>query len=128
VKPSFRAALANALRCRCPNCHQGRLFRGGLNRVLPSCPSCGLSYFRESGYYVGGMIITYVSTAVVLLTAYLISLLIPGVVAVSENIKFAFWVVFGLLLALLLVRPAYSLWITLDFWVDPWKPGEIKRR
>ena len=128
MNSSFGAAVRNALRCRCPNCREGALFRNRLNGVLPSCPRCGLSYFRESGYYVGGMIITYVSTAVVLLIVYLISLLIPPVVTVPENIKFAAWVVFGVLLALLLVRPAYSLWITLDFWVDPWKPGDIKRR
>ena len=128
MKPTFRAAFENAVQYRCPNCHQGRLFRGWLNQVLPQCPSCGLSYFRESGYYVGGMIITYIFTAVVLLASYLISLLIPSVVPISENIKLVSWVVFGVLLALLLVRPAYSLWITLDFWVDPWRPGEIKRR
>jgi uncharacterized protein (DUF983 family) len=128
MNSSFGSAVRNALRSRCPNCREGALFRNRLNGVLPSCPRCGLSYFRESGYYVGGMIITYVATAVVLLIAYLITLLIPLVVNFSENIKFTAWVAFGVLLALLLVRPAYSLWITLDFWVDPWKPGDIKRR
>ena len=58
MKSSFGTAVKNALRCRCPNCHRGPLFRNRLNGVLPNCPSCGLSYFRESGYYVGGMINT----------------------------------------------------------------------
>ena len=128
MKPSFGAAVINALRCRCPNCRQGPLFRGWLNQVLPNCPHCGLSYFPESGYYVGGMIITYVSTALVLLVVFLSSLLVPRFAAISEAVRFPLWMGFGILLALLLVRPAYSLWITLDFWIDPWKPGDVKRR
>jgi len=91
---------------------------------LPRCPDCGLSYFRESGYYLGGMIITYILTAFILLAAYLVSLLIPGAGTFSENVKFVFWTCLAILLTLVLVRPAYSLWLSLDFWLDPWQPDE----
>jgi hypothetical protein len=74
------------------------------------------------------MIITYISTTMVLVGVYLVTLLVPAIAAVSESVKFPVWVGFGILLALLLVRPSYSLWITLDFWIDPWKPGDVKRR
>lgn len=124
ARPSFPQLLLNALHGRCPNCRQGRVFRGWPNRVLPRCPDCGLSYFRESGYYLGGMIITYILTAFILLAAYLVSLLIPGAGAFSENFKFVFWTCLAILLTLVLVRPAYSLWLSLDFWLDPWQPDE----
>jgi uncharacterized protein (DUF983 family) len=123
-RPDFPKLLLNALQCRCPNCRQGRIFRGWPNRVLPKCPHCGLSYFRESGYYLGGMIITYIFTAFILVAAYLVSLLFPGAGIFSENFKFVFWASLAILLTLVLVRPAYSLWLSLDFWIDPWQPDE----
>jgi uncharacterized protein (DUF983 family) len=42
------AAIAG-LRCRCPHCGQGKLFRGFLT-VRPRCEACGLDYaFIDSG-------------------------------------------------------------------------------
>lgn len=72
------------------------------------------------------MIITYILTAFILLAAYLVSLLFPGAGTISENSKFVFWGGLAVLLTFLLVRPAYSLWLSLDFWIDPWQPGEQK--
>ena len=125
-RANFSKVLLNALHCRCPNCRQGRVFRGWPNRVLPRCPACGLSYFRESGYYLGGMIITYILTAFIVLAVYLVSLALPGARSLSENFAFAFWACLAISLTLLLMRPAYSLWLSLDFWIDPWQPGEPK--
>jgi uncharacterized protein (DUF983 family) len=125
-RPNFPKLLLNALHCRCPNCRRGRIFRGWPNRVLPRCPHCGLSYFRESGYYLGGMIITYILTAFILVGAYLVSLLFPAAGILSENFKFAFWACLAISLTLLLMPLSYSLWLSLDFWIDPWQPDEPK--
>ena len=125
-KRALGAALANAMHCRCPNCRQGRIFQGWPNRVLPKCPVCGLPYFRESGYYIGGMIITYIFTAFIVVGVYLVSLALPATHSFSENVTFALWTVFAVLLTLVLMRPAYSLWLSLDFLIDPWQPGDLK--
>jgi uncharacterized protein (DUF983 family) len=126
VRPPLLRALRYALMLRCPNCHQGRLFRGWINRMFRRCPHCGLSYFREPGYYLGGMIITYILAVIVLIGVYLAALLLPGtpVTAFSDNEKFALWILFTIVLTLLFVRPSYSIWLALDFWLDPWEPGE----
>jgi uncharacterized protein (DUF983 family) len=127
-RPPLVLAVSYALRQRCPNCHQGRLFRGWPNRMFRQCPVCGLSYFRESGYYLGGMILTYVFAVAVLIAVYLASLLIPGAptLPISDNTKFLLWIAFTVVLSLLFVRPAYSLWLALDFWLEPWSPGAAK--
>src|SRR5579862_8559278 len=78
VRPPIREAIANALRFRCPNCHVGPIFANWLNKILPRCPHCGLPYHRESGYYLGGMIITYILTAVVLVPLYVVTVFLPG--------------------------------------------------
>jgi uncharacterized protein (DUF983 family) len=120
ARPPLRAALGNALRLRCPRCRQGPIFANWLNKVLPNCPNCGLPYYRESGYYLGGMILTYVFTALTLLAAYLLSLLLLDAAFLSENAKLAVWVGLAVLLTMAFVRPSYSLWLSMDFWITPW--------
>lgn len=128
MRPPLLRAIGYALRQRCPNCHQGPIFRGWPNRVYPRCPHCGLSYFREPGYYIGGMILTYIFAVMVLIAVYLATLLLPGMphTSLSENETFALWILFTVLLSFLFVRPAYSLWLALDFWIEPWTPEETK--
>ncbi|HEU4660119.1 MAG TPA: DUF983 domain-containing protein [Pseudolabrys sp.] len=41
--------IGRGLRCRCPRCGEGRLFRGFLT-LRPACDACGLDYsFADSG-------------------------------------------------------------------------------
>jgi hypothetical protein len=70
------------------------------------------------------MIITYILTAFILLVIYVLSLMLPAVGALSESVKFAFWACLAIFLTVALMRPAYSLWLSLDFWIDPWRPDE----
>lgn len=123
TRPPIRTALRNALRLRCPNCRRGRLFRGWPNRMFRSCPNCGLNYFPESGFYLGGMIITYVLSAFLLLVSYLFSLVLPVSAGLSENAKSTVWILVGVALCFALVRPSYSLWLALNFWIHPWTPS-----
>ena len=37
------STLSSGLRCRCPRCGQGKLFRGYL-KIAPRCERCGLDY------------------------------------------------------------------------------------
>ncbi len=82
---------------------------------------CGLSYFREPGYYIGGMIITYGLTLAVVIPIFLLSLLLPDVKSVSENVKLAAWILFAVPLSLIFMPYSYCLWLSLDYWMDPWK-------
>lgn len=91
------------------------------NKMLPKCSICGLSYFRESGYYVGGMIFTYGLTAGVLLAAYLVLLLFPDWKSISENVRIASWAAAAFVLSVVLSRPGYSLWLSVDYWLEPWR-------
>jgi len=94
--------------------------------MLEKCPRCGLSYFRESGYYIGGMIFTYLLTAGILLAAFFFGLLLPDFPALSHYVQFALWVAFGIPVMLLVMPLGYSLWLSLDYWVEPWKPERAR--
>src|SRR5271168_403567 len=111
-RPRFRSVVRDALRLRCPN------------KIFPECASCGLSFFREQGYYIGGMMITYGLTLAVVIPVFLVSLVLPDLRIVSENARFALWVLFAVPLSFLLMPCAYSLWLHLDFWLEPWKPPQ----
>ena len=125
-KRSFFEVLVYALRYVCPNCHLGPIFKGRFNQVLIRCPNCGLGYFRESGYFVGGMILTYGLTIAVLIPVYLVTPLMPQLAWLSETMKYVLWISFTLLLAVLFVRPAYALWLSVDYWLEPWPAAKAK--
>jgi uncharacterized protein (DUF983 family) len=118
----FCTVLRGALRLRCPYCQQGRVLARWPNKICPECSSCGLSFFREQGYYIGGMVVTYGLTLMVVIPVFLVSLLLPDLTKVSDNVRFALWVLFAVPLCFLLMPYAYSLWLHLDFWLEPWKP------
>lgn len=88
-----------------------------------SCATCGLAYYRESGYYVGAMILNYAFTSLVVIALYIFNLTRPGVASLSMNTKVLLWISLTIVLSLALVRPAYSLWLAFDYWMEPWEPG-----
>jgi uncharacterized protein (DUF983 family) len=122
--PPFRSTLRGALRLRCPYCQQGRVLARWPNKILPECSRCGLSFFREQGYYIGGMIITYGLTLAVVIPIFFVSLLLPDLKIVSHDGRFVLGVLFAVPLSFLLMPYAYSLWLHVDFWLEPWKPRQ----
>ena len=53
--------LRRALRKRCPRCGGAGIFRS-FGELHYRCPTCGLGFEREQGYWVGSMIINTVVT------------------------------------------------------------------
>jgi len=124
-RPPLGGALKTALRCRCPRCGEGALFERWPNKVRRQCAACRLPYFREEGYFVGGMVVTYGLSMVVLAAVSLvIFFLLPDKGWLSENAKMAVWFVAAIGLTLLFLRRSYSLWISLDYWIEPWREQE----
>lgn len=77
---------------------------------------------------MGGMILTYGFTVGVLVLAYLAMPLLPDPAWMSDNWKYALWIGFTLVLAAVFVRPAYALWLSLDYWLEPWPPPRAKEK
>jgi uncharacterized protein (DUF983 family) len=47
------------IRGRCPRCRNGKIFKGMIE-MNERCPECGLLYERESGYFTGAMVFSYI--------------------------------------------------------------------
>jgi uncharacterized protein (DUF983 family) len=62
--------LATIVKQRCPRCLQGQVF-ATLFHMHEQCPSCGLSFEREAGYFTGAMYLSYGVAIVVTFTVWL---------------------------------------------------------
>jgi len=120
-RPPLGEIIGRAARCKCPRCGLGPLF-GGVVRMHRRCPLCGLSYYPESGFYLGGMIINYIVTVWIIVGIYLLSLLLPDLPELidwSTNAKILLWMIFTVALSLSLWRHCQSIWLGLNYWVEP---------
>lgn len=88
------------------------------------CPVCGLRYEREEGYWTGAVAVNLVAT-VILIAFALVPLAI--VFASAHQPLFLFLLVslpIPLIFPLLFFRHAKSLWINIDFLINPVEPDE----
>ena len=101
---------------RCPSCRRGGLFDSWF-RMKEYCTSCGLPFYRESGYYVGAIYINYgITVVVVALSVFLFQ-------AVPERFELAFFLLLAVISSLAFFPHSRSLWIAIDYWISPWKPA-----
>jgi len=122
-RPQFRTAIGRGLRLRCPCCGRGPLYQR-VYRMYHECPLCGLEFYRESGYYVGAMIVNYGFVALVMIIAYLISRTLPEWWHAPINTKILAWMGSAAVLSLILVPVARSLWLAIDYFLEPWPCSE----
>lgn len=122
-RPLLREVLLRGLHLRCPNCGLGPLLERPF-RMHRACQVCGLSFFRESGYYVGAMILNYGVTSFLVIVAYLISLFLPEVLHVSSDVKILIWMAAAVVITLPMVPYSRALWLAFDYWIEPWEPAD----
>ena len=73
--PSKLHAMINA---RCPQCHEGRLFKYkwwnllNFTKMHENCPHCDLRYEVEPGFFYGAMYISYAFTVGIMLVGGII--------------------------------------------------------
>lgn len=70
-------AFRHALRLTCPGCGDTPLFRS-LFRMHHACPRCGLSFQRETGFYLGSIYINYGATVIGTGLLYALLVLVLG--------------------------------------------------
>lgn len=103
------------LALRCPRCLRGRVWRSFLG-MHERCPSCGLLFEREPGYFTGAMVVSY-ALAVPVLGAIVIGLMTLGRLDAVPAL------VIGDIAYLALVpfifRYSRVLWLHFDWRIDP---------
>lgn len=54
--PSLGTVVGRGFRGRCPSCGSRGIFKG-VSDLKEDCPTCGLHFEREDGYWLGSMIV-----------------------------------------------------------------------
>lgn len=111
----FWRILWRSIRLRCPVCGHGKLFRNWFG-MYTHCPSCGIQFEREGGFFLGSIYFNYGLTALLIAIAYPI-LLFKRIV--PENTLLLGCLVFAIVFPLLFFPLARSLWLGFDQWCDP---------
>lgn len=106
----------------CPRCRSGRIFRksifSGWPRMYEQCPTCGLKFEREPGYFLGAMYLSY-GLALILIVALAAILWLATRWSLE---KITLWAIVAFLpLAPPLTLFSRVLWIYLDQKIDPEK-------
>jgi uncharacterized protein (DUF983 family) len=108
-------AEARALRLRCPRCGRAPLFRGwfSMNTV---CAVCDLRFERAPGYWIGAIYVNYGVTVTIAVGGYFLLRVLAGWETAAE---LALWVPFVIVFPLWFFRYARSVWLGLEFAVNP---------
>lgn len=112
---SIRQILGRGLRLRCPRCGVAPLFRGPFS-MYPDCLSCDLRFEREQGYFVGAIYINYAVTALGAIVGYFA---LDYIITLSLASQLILWGAFAVFFPLYFFRYSRSLWLSLDFILDP---------
>ena len=107
--------VGRALLLRCPFCGRGKLFRGFF-AMHDHCPSCGKSFEREPGFFLGSIYFNYGLTALIVAIGYPVLLFYYEM---DEQRLLIAAGLFTLLCPILFFRHARSLWLGFDQFADP---------
>ncbi|MGH7323876.1 MAG: DUF983 domain-containing protein [Candidatus Rokuibacteriota bacterium] len=118
AEPALTRAVriaGRALRLCCPRCGATALFRGWFT-MARECQVCGLIFERAQGYFVGAIYINYAVTSVIAVGGYFALWAWTGI---STAAQFAIWVPFLFVFPLWFFRWSRSLWLGLEYLVNP---------
>jgi len=112
--------LNRGLSLRCPVCGLGTLY-SSFFRMRRECDHCGLVFAREQGYFIGAIYLNVAATESLIFVSYL-----AFVLANRAGDQITYTVLFALALILPIVfnRHARSLWLSIDYLLDPPASGE----
>lgn len=116
-RPRDAKTMFRAIRGICPNCGEGGFFTG-IWGVKPTCEVCGVRYERDTGAWLGALVIAYTAGILAVLLVAGVTIAIWGLYDSLEWVLIAT----GVLTILLLYRPIKGFWV----W-SMWAAGLVLR-
>ena len=102
--------LQAALRCRCPRCGKGKLFRGLLT-LQPACPVCGLDFGQSDTGDAGAVGVIMVLGAIIVALAFWVEFRFEPPLWVHAIL----WPAITVPLAVLIMRPVKAALVAAQF-------------
>lgn len=114
--------LRRGLARRCGRCGRGKAFRTYF-QMRDRCEVCGYSFERESGYWVGALIVN-----IAVCEIWFFSLFIGTIVATAPNVAWEALLVAGLvtngMLPVIFYPFSKSVWMAFDLHFHPFEQGD----
>lgn len=106
---------------RCPRCREGKLFKQPYKlshsfSMPPNCPTCGVDFHREPGFYFGAMFITYALSS---WAFFFIGLIMTFGFGLDFNTALIVILIVAVLTFVYVFRVARSMWIHVFVKYDP---------
>ena len=122
--------LVSAIKLKCPRCGEGALFPsanpyqlGSMTEMHSHCPSCGLKYEKEAGFFYGAMYVSYMINIALFVTAT-----VGWYAFIEDKIDWRIYISGYVLLTILLwpviYRYSRSIWLMFFISHNPSKRGE----
>lgn len=124
-RPGWGSLLWRGLTKKCPRCGGGRLYRGWFH-MHDRCPTCGLHFEREPGFFVGAYLINF-ATSIILL--FVLCMGFVAVKATNSDADHTGFLIAGVVIGL--VAPVFcypysrTVWSAIDIGMTPLEPHEI---
>jgi uncharacterized protein (DUF983 family) len=110
----FSLTLWRSVKLRCPGCGRASIFRRPFN-LKERCSACDVIFKREEGFFVGAILANVVTTELVIVVTYLLSLLI---IASHYELILAILFVVGVTFPVVFYHHSWSFWLGLDHLIE----------
>jgi ABC-2 type transport system ATP-binding protein len=95
----------------------------GLFKMRPECPTCGLKFEREPGYFLGAIYINYAATVGCMLAGFFA---LDYFLNLSLTYQIIVWSSFGVVFPMLFYRYSKSLWLCFDYLFSPVEEDRVE--
>jgi uncharacterized protein (DUF983 family) len=117
MKRDFKTIISTLFRCLkllCPACGQASIVKRPF-KIKERCSSCGVMLNREEGFFVGAILANVVTTEVVILTVYLISL---PVISGNDQLVLTILFIVAVVFPVGFYHHSWSIWLGFDHLVE----------
>ena len=118
------ASLVHAVRKRCPNCGEKKIWKS-YGQMNETCPDCGLRFEREEGYWVGAMIVAIAIPIGLLLLVFVLPMIITWPDVPWMKLLIVAFVVLGLS-PIVFYPHSKTIWMWLDLKFNPARAEELR--
>ena len=119
----FRMLVRGLFR-RCPRCGGGKVFKNWLT-MQPRCPTCGMCFEREEGFFLGAFVVNFgvmlISLAAFIAVGVAVTLPDPDPVKLAAG-----GIVVGILVPILFYPMSRTFWSAIDLIMKPLEPQEVE--